>query len=56
MISFTKGEPVNINNCVVLIGGDYQDTDLVPICKWDTDCECTRIQVYFLKYGTWLII
>ena len=54
MIYFQKGEPVNIPNCVIKEGGEYEDLDLVPVCKWDAQDELyTLVQAYFLKYGSW---
>jgi len=53
MIHFETGEPVNINNCVVKVGGDFNELDLVSVCKWNTDEVYTQVQAYFLKYGSW---
>lgn len=54
MIYFEKGEPVNIPNCVAFKGGEYDDLDLVPVSKWDSQLEVyTMVQAYFLKYGQW---
>jgi hypothetical protein len=53
MLTFNEGEPVNLPNCVVMVGGEYQETDLVPVKKWGTDVEYTRIQANFLKWGSW---
>ena len=54
MIHFEKHEPVNIPNCVVYEGGDFDDLALVAVCKWETQDEIyTMVQAYFLKYGTW---
>ena len=55
MIHFNQGEPVNIPNAIVMTGGDYQDSDLVPVCKWDSPTVLyTQVQAYFLKWGQWL--
>ena len=54
MITFNTGEAVNIPNCIVKEGGDYEDLALVPICRWDAQDELyTMIQAHFLKFGSW---
>jgi hypothetical protein len=54
MIHFEKGEPVNISNCIIYQGGNYDDLELVPICKWDSQDEIyTMVQAYFIKFGVW---
>ena len=54
MIHFEKGDPVNIPNCVIHTGGDYDDSELVPVCKWEIQDEIyTMVQAYYLKFGSW---
>jgi len=54
MITFQVNEPVNIPNCIIMVGGEFEDTDLVSICKWDDkENEYTKVQAHFLKYWSW---
>jgi len=53
MIYFDSGEGIRIPDCYVIEGGNYNDTDLVPVAKSGSDVLYTKIQAYWLKNGDW---
>jgi hypothetical protein len=53
MIHFDTGEATRLPDCRVLVGGDFEDLDLVSVAKWGQETEYTKIQAYYLKFGEW---